>query len=81
MLHDCIQLQTGTLPLYLPGGLSALSRARCLLGSPTQHLEENCLGKRSGIFSCAADLMLRLITATVSVKHLGLLKAYKRYSI
>lgn len=81
MLRDCIQLQTGTVPLYLPGGLSALSHAGCLLGSQTEHSEENCLGKRSDTFSCAANLVQRLITAAVSVKHLGLLKAYKRYSI
>lgn len=63
---------------------STLSARWALSSQPSaglsEHLEENCLGKRSDIFSCAANLVLRL-TATVSVKHLGLLKAYKRFTI
>lgn len=82
-LHSAPNRNSSTLSARwaLSSQLSALSRARCLLGSQTEHLEENGLGKCSDIFSCAANLMLRLITTTVYVKHLGLLKAYKRYRI
>lgn len=36
--HDYIQLHTGTVPLYLPGVLSARSHSRCPVGSQTERL-------------------------------------------
>lgn len=57
--HDCIQLHTGTLPLYLPGVVSARSQSRCLAGSQTEHWQGNCRGKGERRFqlSCKTDAL------------------------